>query len=71
MGGVMVSGITPVRYLVGWSTVQGKHKDYKISMCCLFANHDVINSESKECVAQDHNNASGWSDMYIQRLLFE
>ena len=26
-------------------------------MCCLFANHDVINSESKECFAQDHDNA--------------
>ena len=39
-------------------------------MFCSGYDNAVLNSESKECFAQDHNNASEWSDMYIQRLLF-
>ena len=38
-------------------------KDYKIGLCCFFAEHVTLRRKSKYWLAQNQNNVSEWSDM--------
>ena len=55
----------------GFEPRSGQSKDYKIGICCLFANHAAFRSYSKEWFAQNQDNVSEWSDMSGGGLLFQ
>ena len=46
----------------------GQPKDYKIGICCFSA---TLKNKSKYWLAQNQNNVSEWSDLYICGLLFQ
>jgi hypothetical protein len=46
-------------------------KDYTIGICCFSAKHAALRSKSKDWLARNQNNVSGWSDMSPGELLFQ
>jgi len=40
-----------------------KTKDYGIGICCSFAKHVALRTKSQDCMTQNQNNMSQWSDM--------
>jgi hypothetical protein len=49
----------------------GQTKDYKIGICCFSTKHTSLRRKSKDWLARNQNNVSGWSDMFIRGLLFQ
>jgi hypothetical protein len=49
----------------------GQTLDYEIGICCLSANHIAIKRKSKDWLARNQDNMSGWDDMSIRGLLFQ
>jgi hypothetical protein len=44
--------------------------DYKIIICCFSAKHAALRRKSKDWLAHNQNNVSGWSNMSTRGLLF-
>jgi hypothetical protein len=55
----------------GFETLSGLTKDNKIGICYFSAKHTALRSKSKDCMAQNQDNAYKWGDMSIRRLLFQ
>ena len=55
----------------GFETLSGLAKDNKIGICYFSAKHAALRSKSKDCMAQNQDNAYKWGDMSIRRLLFQ
>jgi hypothetical protein len=55
----------------GFDPRSGQTKDYKIGFCSFSAKHAALRRKSKDWLAQNQNNVSEWSDMFIRRLLFQ
>ena len=49
----------------------GQTLDYEIGICCLSANHIAIKRKSKDWLARNQDNMSGWDNMSIRGLLFQ
>ena len=47
------------------------YKDYKIGIFCFSAKHAALRRKSKNWLARNQNNVSGWSDMSTRGLLFQ
>jgi hypothetical protein len=69
--GVMVSMLASSMVDCGFEPRSGQSKDYKISICCFSAKHVALRRKSKDWLARNQNNVSGWSDMSIRGLLFQ
>ena len=55
----------------GFEPRSGQTKDYKISICCFSAKHAALRRKSKDWLARNQNNVSGWSNMSTRGLLFQ
>ena len=55
----------------GFELRSGQTKDFKIGICCFFAEHAALRSKSKDWLARDQNNVSEWSDISARGLLFQ
>ena len=55
----------------GFEPRSSPSKDYKIGICCLSAKHAALRSKSKDRLARNQNNVSGWGDLSIRGLLFQ
>jgi hypothetical protein len=55
----------------GFEPRTGQTKDYTIDICCFSAKHAALRRKSKDWLARNQNNVSGWSDMSIRGLLFQ
>ena len=55
----------------GFEPRSGQTKDYEIDMCCFSNKHTALRRKSKDCLAQNQNNVSQWSDMSARGLLFQ
>ena len=67
----MVSVIISSAEDLGFESLSGQTKDYKIGICCFSAKQAALRRKSKDLLAQDQNNVSGWSDMSTHGLLFQ
>ena len=67
MVGVLAS--SPVHR--GFEPRSGQTKDNKIGICCFSTKHAAYRRKSKDWLARNRNNVSGWSDMSIRGLLFQ
>ena len=47
----------------------GQIKDYKIDICCFFANHAAL--KGKYWLARNQDNVPEWSDISTRGLLFQ
>ena len=71
LGGVMVSVLASSEVDRGFESRSGQTKYYKIGICCFSAIHAALRKKSKDWLARNHNNVSGWSDMSTCGLLFQ
>ena len=71
IGGVVLSVLISSVVDGGFESVSGQTNNYKIGICCLSARLVALRSKSKDWLAQNQNNVSGWSDMSIHRSLFQ
>ena len=71
IGGVIVSVFTSSAVDRGFKPWSGHTKDYTIDICCFSAKHAALRSKSKDWLARNQNNVPEWSDMSINRLLFQ
>ena len=55
----------------GFEPRSGQTKDYEIGICCFSAKHTALKRKNKDCLAQNQNNVSQWSDMSTRGLLFQ
>jgi hypothetical protein len=55
----------------GFEPQSHQTKDYKIGIYCFSAKHATLRVKSKDCLAQNQNNVSEWSDMSTRGLLFQ
>jgi hypothetical protein len=44
---------------------------YKTGICCFYAKHPELRRQSKDRLARNQNNVSGWNDMFTRRMLFQ
>jgi hypothetical protein len=49
-------------------TNKGQTRDYKIIICCFSAKHAALRRKSKDWLAHNQNNVSGWSNMSTRGL---
>ena len=52
----------------GFEPRSGQTKDYKIGICCFSAKHTALRGKSKDWLARNRDNVSGWGDMSISEL---
>jgi hypothetical protein len=71
IGGVMVSVLASSVVDHGLEPRSGQTKDYKIGICCFSAKQATLKRKSKDGLARNQDNVSGWVDMFILRLLFQ
>jgi hypothetical protein len=59
--------------LINFSSISWReqHKDYIIGICCFSAKHAALRRKSKDWLARNQDNVSGWGDMSIRGLLFQ
>ena len=55
----------------GFEAHLGQTKYYIIDICCYSAEYASQKGRSKDCLAQNQDNMSDWSDMSTRRLLFQ
>ena len=68
ISGVMVSDLPSSVVDCGFEPWLGQSKDYKIGICCLFANHTALTRKSKDWLARNQDNVSKWGDISILGL---
>ena len=71
MGGLMASVLASSAVDRGLDARSGQTKDYKIGIYCFSAKHAEIRRKSKDWLARNQDNVSGWGDMSICGLLFQ
>jgi hypothetical protein len=71
IGGVIVCVLTLSVIDGGFEPQSHQAKDYKIGIYCFSAKHATLRVKSKDCLAQNQNNVSEWSDMSTRGLLFQ
>ena len=69
--GEMVSVLASSAMNLGFESRSGQTKDYSIDLCFFIAKHAALRRKSKNWLARNQNNVSGWSDMSISGLLFQ
>ena len=67
----MVSVLTPMAANCRFKPQLGPTNDYKVGICCFSAKHATLRRKSKDWLAQNRDDVSKWSDMYIRGLLFK
>jgi hypothetical protein len=55
----------------GFEPRSGQTKNYKIGICCFFANHAALRRKNKDWLARNQDDVSKWGDMFICILLFQ
>ena len=55
----------------GFELQLGQTKDYAIGICCFSAMHVALRRKSKDWLARNQDNVSGWGDISIRGLLFQ
>jgi hypothetical protein len=55
----------------GFEPRSGQTKDYKIRICCFFAEHAPLKRKSKDWLTRNQDNVSEWGGMSIRGLLFQ
>ena len=68
IGSVMISVLASSVVDCEFEPQTGQTKDYKISICCFSAKHTALRSKSKDWLAQNQDNKSGWTEMSTRRL---
>ena len=68
ISGVMVSVLASSDVDRGFEPRSGQTKDYKVGMCCFFTNHAALRRKSKDWLARNQDNVSGWGGMFIHGL---
>ena len=71
IGGVMFGVLASSAIDGGFKPRSGQTKDYEIGICCFSAKYAALRRRSKDCLVQNQNNVSEWSDMSTHRLLFQ
>ena len=71
MGDLMASVLASSVVVRGLEPRSGQTKDYKIDMYCFSAKHAELRRKSKDWLARNQDNVSGWGDMSIRGLLFQ
>ena len=71
IGGEMVSVLASSAMNLGFESRSGQTKDYSIDLCFFIAKQAALRRKSKNWLARNQNNVSGWSDMSISGLLFQ
>ena len=67
----MVSVLASVAVGRGFEPWSGQAKDYKIGICCFFAEHAALRSKSKDWLTRNQNSVSEWNDISARGLLFQ
>ena len=49
----------------------GQTKDYKISICCIYAKYTALREKSEGWLAQNQDTVSEWGDMSIRGPLIQ
>ena len=68
IGSVMISVLASSVVDCEFEPQTGQTEDYKISICCYSAKHTALRSKSKDWLAQNQDNKSGWTEMSTRRL---
>jgi hypothetical protein len=63
IGGVIISVFSLSAVDRGFEPQSGQTKDYKIGICCFSAKHAALRRKSKDWLARNQDNVSGWGDM--------
>ena len=71
MGDLMASVLASSAVDRGLEPRSGQTKDYKIDMYFFSAKHAELRRKSKDWLARNQDNVSGWGDMSIRGLLFQ
>ena len=69
--GVMVSVFVSSALDCGFEPRSDQTKDHNICICYFHAKHVAIRRNSKDWLARNQNNVSGWSDMSTRKVLFQ
>ena len=69
--GVMISMLASSVIDRGFKPWSSQNKDYKIGICCFSTKHAALWSKSKDGLAWNQYNVSGWSDTSTHILLFQ
>ena len=67
----MVSVLASSAVDSGFEPRSGQTKDYKIGICYFSAKLAALRRKSKDWLARNQNNVSGWGNMSIRGLLFQ
>ena len=68
IGDVMISVLASSVVDCEFEPRLGQTKDYKIGICCFSAKPTTLRSKSKDWLAQNQDNKSGWTEMSTRRL---
>ena len=71
MGDLMANVLASSAVDRGLDARSGQTKDYKIGIYCFSAKHAELRRKSKDWLARNQDNVSGWGDMSIRGLLFQ
>ena len=71
IGGVMGSVLASSAVDCVFQPQSGQAKDYKIGICCFFAEHASLMRKSKYCLARNQDNVSEWGNMSTCSQLFQ
>jgi len=52
----------------GFEPQSGQIKDYEIDICCFSTKYAALNRKSKDWLAQNQDNVSGWIDCCFSEL---
>jgi len=71
IGVVMVSVLPSSVVDLEFKLRSGQAKYYEFGICCSSAKHTALRRKSKDHLARNQDNVSGWGDMFIRGLLFQ
>ena len=67
----MVSVLDSSMVDCGFEHRSGQTKDNEIGICCFSGKYAALRRKSKNWLARNQNNVSGWGDMSTHELLFQ
>ena len=67
----MVSVFASSTVVRGFEPRSGQTKEYKIGICCFSTKHEALKSKSKDWLARNQKNVSGWSDISTRVQMFQ
>ena len=71
IGGVMGSVLASSAVDCVFEPRSGQTKDYKIGICCFFAEHASLMRKSTDWLARNQDNVSKWGNMSTCSQLFQ